>query len=53
MYYDWLLILFYNFEIGNVSRACDYRVITAREMRVSHEAVAECFTCISSAVITR
>ena len=32
---------------------CDYRVITAREMRVKHEAIAECFTYISIAVITR
>ena len=41
-------------QLRNKKRvACDYRVITVWEMRVKHEAIAECFSRISSAVITR
>ena len=29
--------------------ACDYRVITAREMRVKYQAIAECFVSFSNA----
>ena len=48
-----LLTLVCTSEIKQLTRTCDYRVITAREIHVKHEAIAMCFTCISSAVVTR